>query len=220
MCGARTYENVFARYNPFETVNLAGNAEYRQTLTQLRSVVYDWMERTRDGGLIPEPILEDMGCQYGNKHHVLNQPANMGLVRELIAVIESGEHGERDKLVAALRSERASIRYWAATWLGNLKDPSLASHLTMLIDDENPTVRVAAAHALANLGEPARYVPLLAEHINSANLITGMYAITALEQLGQTAKTALPAIHTARENPYEFTRRIARRLARKLSNDS
>jgi len=57
----------------------------------------------------------------------------------------------------------------------------------------------------------------LVEHIEANNLIAGMYAIRALERVGDDAKAALPAIRDARDSKYEFTRRFARRLTRNLS---
>ena len=44
-----------------------------------------------------------------------------------------------------------------------------------------------------------------------------MYAIRALELLGDDAAVVRESIARARKNRYEFTRRIARRLTRKLS---
>ena len=94
----------------------------------------------------------------------------------------------------------------------------MTQHLARLTNDTNPTVRIAAALALAKLGETTASVPLLAESVDSDNLITGLYAISALEQVGPLAKGALPVIRVARDSPYEFTRRIARRIVHKWSD--
>ena len=48
----------------------------------------------------------------------------------------------------------------------------------------------------------------------------GIYVVAglvALEQIGINAKPYIEAIRTARNSPYEFTRRIATRLAETLS---
>lgn len=202
--------------DPHETVNLAGAAEHQDRLKTLRAALYDRMIETRDVGLIPEPILEDLGRKHGNKYHVLKQEENSNLLRRLIGVIEAGQRGDRPVLLDALGSERASVRYWAATWLGNLQEKSASSTLIELTKDSTPAVRVAAALALCKLGHHQRYVSLLAEHIESDNLITGMYAIRELEQVGPPARSVLPAIKEARDNRYEFTRRFARRLTSKF----
>ena len=215
---SRPVEELYDLENdPQETVNLAGRTRFREQLKKLRGVLYDWMVETRDPGLIPEPILEELGRKYGSKYHVLQQEENTQLVRRLIEVVDAGQRGDRSALLEALESEGASLRYWAASWLGNLGDRSAAEHLTGFTNDPTPAVQLAAALALCKLGRHKQYLPLLAEHIESENLVTGMYAIRALEQLGPAARAVLPAIQRARENPYEFTRRIARRLAVSLA---
>ena len=214
---SRPVEELYDLENdPHETINLADKARFREQVKKLRGALYDWMVETRDLGLIPEPILEELGRRYGSKYHVLQQEENAQLVRRLIEVIDAGQRGERLALLKGLHSERASLRYWAASWLGNLGDSSAAEHLIRLANDPTPAVQVAAALALCKLGRQKKYLPLLAERIESENLITGMYAIRALEQVGPAARAVLPAIEKARQHPYEFTRRIARRLAASL----
>ena len=211
---SRPVEELYDLENdPNETVNLVRQAPYIEQVKKLRSVLYDWMVNTRDLGLIPEPILEDLGRKYGSKYSVLQQEENARLVQRLIEVIEAGESGNHSALFEALESDRDSLRYWAATWFGNLQDRSAIKPLIELANDPVLAVRVAAALALCKLGRHRQYLPLLAKHIESQNLIVGLYAIRSLDQLGPAAKIVLPAIKKARGNPYEFTRRIARRLA-------
>jgi len=52
--------------DPFETQNLADDPQYRETVSDLREKLYHWMQETGDLGLIPEPILEDLGKERGN----------------------------------------------------------------------------------------------------------------------------------------------------------
>lgn len=202
--------------DPFETTNLADDRQSQAKLDELRTVLYDWMAETRDVGLIPEPILEDLGRKSGSKYNVLRQPESEGLIAELISVIEAGEQGDREKLYQALDADRASARFWAATWLGNLGDKSAISKLTPKVADSDPGVRVAAALALCQLGQTEDNLSILADHLDSQNVIAGMYAARALELVGPPAKAVLPAIEKARNNPYSFTVRIANRLSQNL----
>ncbi|HIA20150.1 MAG TPA: hypothetical protein EYN70_12175 [Planctomycetaceae bacterium] len=174
------------------------------------------MIENRDVGLIPEPILEDLGRRHGSKYQVLQQADNATLGQQLIEVIVAGERGDRQALRAAISSKRPSLRYWAATWLGHLKSKQDREELVTLTRDPVPAVRVAAALALARMGDQQTYLPLLASHIEADNLLTGMYAIRALEQLGPAASAVLPAIEKAKKSPYEFTRRFAKRLSSQL----
>ena len=79
-----TEELYDLRADPHETRNLATDPEYATTLTNLRHTLYTWMVDTKDLGLIPEPIAEDLGKRYGNKHNILKAGENKNLFRQII----------------------------------------------------------------------------------------------------------------------------------------
>ena len=58
--------------DPFELVNLAENPINQKKLLLLRNVLIQKMIETRDVGLIPEPILEDIGLESGNKYNLFS----------------------------------------------------------------------------------------------------------------------------------------------------
>ena len=214
---SRPAEELYDLKNdPYETVNLASDPQHQQQLKTLRGTLYGWMSETRDVGLIPEPILEDLGRRHGSKYQVLKQANNAKFGQQLIEVIVAGEQDDRQALRAAITSKRPSLRYWGATWLGHLKSEQDKEKLVALTRDPVPAVRVAAALALAKMGDQQTYLPLLASHIDADNLLVGMYAIRALEKVGPAASAVLPAIKKATDNPYEFTRRFAKRLSGQL----
>ncbi|MEZ5278428.1 MAG: sulfatase-like hydrolase/transferase [Opitutaceae bacterium] len=199
--------------DPHETVNLADDEEFAGTLQAFRGELYAWMEESGDLGLIPEPILEDLGRDYGNKAFILGARENQDLVSQLIDVIEDGEKGRRDELLTALESPRPSVCYWAATWLGLVGNVDCVDELKARVTDPDPTVRIAVALALHQLGEAVDAAELLAEEIRNYNLLVGLYAIRALESMGEAAQPAHSAIIEARSHPYEYVRRIANRLS-------
>jgi uncharacterized sulfatase len=203
------------QYDPYETVNLASNASTRGVVKKLRGALYDWMVKSRDLGLIPEPILEELGHQYGNKYLVLQHEDNQSLIRDILDVLDAGDPGSH---IEALSSSRASIRYWAATQLGVQGDKSHLSELTSLKADPSSTVRVAVSLAMCRLGDD-RSAGLLAAEITNDNLLTGMYAIRGLEMTGPMTRPYLEAIRAAQNSQYEFTRRIAQRLTQNLTRE-
>ncbi len=203
--------------DPYETVNLAGKPEVAAVQKQLREELYDWMAGSRDLGLIPEPILEDLGKQHGNKYFVLQQPENKDLVRQLIEVIEAGERGHTQALRAALKSKNPALRYWAVTGAGNLDGKGAVKALTRRNSDPDPAVRIAAALALCKLGEPDGCAEILIKEIDNANYIASMYALRAIEIAELDTPSIKAAVNKAQEHPYEFTRRIAKRLTGKFS---
>lgn len=199
--------------DPNETENLAGEAQYQKTLLMLRTQLYDEMVNSRDLGLIPEPILEDLGKRYGSKFRILTQPDNRAMVRDLINIIEAGEKQDITRLLNGLKDRDPSVRYWAATWLGNRKMADALNALVETTSDVNPTVRIAAALALSRLGRPEVGADVILETIEDENWLAGMYAIRALEWSGIRTSAAKAAVTRALDSPYEFTRRIARRLS-------
>lgn len=199
--------------DPHETMNLAGDPQYEKTLLAMRTQLYDQMVSSRDLGLIPEPILEDLGKRYRSKFHILTQPENKTLVRDLINIIEAGENQNVARLLKGLEDEAPSVRYWAATWLGNQKKFDAGRALIKTTGDADPTVRIAAALALSRLGQPQNGASIILKTIEDDNWLAGMYAIRALEWSGIRTPAAQAAVNRALDSPYEFTRRIAKRLS-------
>jgi HEAT repeat protein len=175
------------------------------------------MSANRDVGLIPEPILEEMGAEYGSKYAVLRAPENADLVQTLLATIEAGARGDRDLLLKALESAQPAVRYWGAVWLGESDQANTIDRLRLLLTDSSPAVRVAAGRALVRLGRPREALEVLGRELGNRNLIIGHYAIWALEELGAGSMPLLPEIKAARVSPYDPTRRIAERLSKTLT---
>lgn len=216
----RPVEELYDLENdPFETVNLASDSAHAGRVAGLRTVLYQWMEDTRDPGLIPEPILEELGGAHGSKYAAMQLPEYKQLIPSLIHLIEAGEKGDLEALRDALDSEAASLRYWALTWLGVNEDRTSLERIRDGMSDESPAVRIAAALALCRIGFADEGAPLLAGHINDPNLITGLYAIRGLELIGPDARDQLPAIVAARQSRYDFISRIARRIEANLTSE-
>lgn len=199
--------------DPYETVNLAGDAKHKKTLAAMRKRLHGHMVDSRDLGLIPEPISEDLGKRYGSKFHILTQPENKTMVRDLINIIEAGENANVALLREGLKDKDPSVRYWAATWLGVLKNADASKSLIKTTTDTVPAVRVAASLALARLGEPEKGISIILDTIEDENWLAGLYAIRALEWSGVRTPAAKAAVEKAKGNHYEFTRRIAKRLS-------
>ena len=112
-----------------------------------------------------------------------------------------------------LKDENSAVRYWAATWLGVQKNVEASKALIQATKDSDPAVRGASALALARLGKAEKGIDVILETIEDDNWLAGMYAIRALELSGVRTPDAQVAVERAVDSPYEFTRRIARRLS-------
>jgi recombinational DNA repair protein (RecF pathway) len=59
------------------------------------------------------------------------------------------------------------------------------------------------------------HLNLLVEHTQDPNLLVGMFALRAIEELGDAGKKNRDVIDRAQKSKYEFSRRIAKRLTGK-----
>ena len=200
--------------DPHELVNLATDPKHQERLASMRKGLLQRMTQTRDMGLIPEPILEDVGREAGNKYLAFLKTDHSKQTRRLIEVITAGEANEGAKLLDFAKSSDPSTRYWAAVWLGVNKTAESKSPLLQLTTDTVPAVRVAAAQALCKSGD-LDHLKLLVEHIHDPNLLVGMFALRAIEELDDAGKKHRDAIDKAQKSKYEFSRRIAKRLTSK-----
>jgi arylsulfatase A-like enzyme len=200
--------------DPHELVNLAEDPKHRDRLAAMRKILHQRMTETRDVGLVPEPILEDVGREAGSKYLAFLDNDHSGQTRRLIAVITAGEANDGAKLLEYAKSSDPSTRYWAAVWLGVNKTADGNAALLKLTVDPVPAVRVAAAQALCKFGDLSQ-LKLMIEHINDPNLLVGMFALRAIEELGDAGKVHSGAIASAQKSKYEFSRRIAKRLTDK-----
>ena len=210
----RPIEELYDLENdPFETKNLAADPAHQESLIQLRGKLKTWMVETKDMGLIPEPILEDMGRMFGSKYAAMNAPENKALVKVLISIIEAGERGEVSKIKEGVKSPNPAIRYWAVKAIGNKKIQELKNEVANLLKDQDAGVRISAAESYAQFGEFKESSELLAKEITNQNLLVGLYAIRAIEAIGKPIRAfTKDEIKKALKSPYEFTKRVAKRL--------
>jgi hypothetical protein len=165
------------------------------------------MIETHDPGLIPEPILEELGKEYGHKANVLQQPIYDAINERLIQIIEAGEKQQIAVLMEATYSQYPSERYWAVTWLGVNKAENALKKVEKLTRDDDPSVRIAANLALYKLDSQYNPIPALSEEVSHKNLIVGLYAMSAIEQTGIRNDAVRAIAEKASESNYEFTRR-------------
>jgi len=211
-----TEELYDLKSDPNETKNLAADPKYAKQLAKLRKILYDWMVETKDLGLIPEPIAEDLGKKYGNKYNILQAKENTNLISQLIKTIEAGDNKDLKTLRKLLKTGNDSQKYWAATWAGVNKDKQSEKSLKKMTTSETPALRVASLLALHRIKPNDEYLKGLTNEINNTNAIVGMYAMNAIEQTEVLNKTTENAADIALKNDYGFTVRYAKRLKSKF----
>jgi HEAT repeat protein len=164
--------------------------------------------------------------KYGTKYDIPRKRENRELVGDILEVVEAGEQGRAgiNELVRAMKDERPSIRWWAARSLGNLglevKCIEAVSVLTQALTDKSGGVRVEAARALCKMNLESQGLPVLMEDLKNEDQVVRHYAALALEDIGEKAQPALDALKQAREDKYEYVRRISNRLVGALQDEA
>ncbi|MFY0652828.1 MAG: sulfatase-like hydrolase/transferase [Cyclobacteriaceae bacterium] len=198
--------------DPHETLNLVSNADYESTLIEHRNQLFSHMKEVNDLGLIPEPELEDLGMKYGNKYFILEQAENKGLHDDVLAVIEAGNQKNSTELLKYLRAPRASQRYWAANYLGNLGDKQNIEPLKEGTNDSSESVVIASALAILKLEKDEHAYEILKSQLKSEKPIVRLYASLGFEELmgfGYAQPTELTHLLI---DDYEFVKRVAKRI--------
>lgn len=148
--------------DPDEMVNLADRPEHRRTLRRLREVHREHEKSIGDVDLLPEAemIRRSAGRAPGDLLRE-RRALDIGRLLEAAELAAGFDEGEVARVRRLIGDREAGVRYWGAVGLrirGARAVSAAARDLRGLLDDESPSVRVAAAEALAawGVGEDAR----------------------------------------------------------------
>jgi len=186
--------------DPHHVHNLAGDPWFKAVLERMRRECRDWMEQTRDLGLLSEYELERRSRDR-TPWEVAHDPQANPLQRLLAAADVANRRSATNiaALVELLQASDPAERFWAATGLAALggKARSATDALRKAAQDECPDVRVPAAEALANAGQLNDALPVLTAALQDDSAVIRLRALNVLDQLGAAARPALPAVRQA-----------------------
>ena len=208
--------------DPHEIHNLAGSPKYRDVLERLRQVHLNWVAETIDVGLIPEADLRVREQETGLPAYLMVRDASISYpkddIREAARVAQEGASSLPD-MIAALSHEDAAVRYWGATGLIILGSDAKPAEQALLksLADRGPNVRVAAAHALCNVGRDDVAVPVLIDDLKSDQEWIRLAAAIALDEVGEQARPAIDAMTHARDTDQnKYVARVCNRALNQL----
>ena len=143
-------------------------------------------------------------------------------LREIKALDGQGEKAI-PQYTRALGDNWASVRYWAViglhTGCTSAKDKELGvSALEKMLKDPAAVVRVAAAHALCDWGREKDALPILIEGLSDKTDKARLYALIALNKIGEKARPALPQIQAALKDSDNYVQRVAQTTVERLEN--
>lgn len=186
--------------DPWCLRNLAGEPAYVPELERLRAECRDWMLRTGDLGLLPEHEVHVRSAGT-TPWRIATDPKQNPLPELLAAagIANRREAAAVPELKKLLTHADAAIRWWGAVGLVALRADAAAcaGELRVALKDSSPSVRIAAAEALGQLGEDDAALPVLTIALQHESALVRLAALNSLDRLGVRARPALDAIRAA-----------------------
>jgi uncharacterized sulfatase len=193
--------------DPHQIHNVVDDPANEEVLAELRAAMDTWRASIADLGLIPEPELTAYESRFGSRHAALDQleALHPGFVETLNGVARfAGPPSANAINDLPIAHPEAAIRYWCVVGLGQLG--AARDHVIPALDDAEPVVKVAAAHACLMHGwAEEKALAMLIENTTSELEWIRLQAVTALDEAGEKARPAMPALNMAlddRENKY------------------
>jgi len=205
-----------------EMRNLASDPAHAERLERLRRACLAWQFDVRDIGLLPESEITIREETLGARYAILRQgEGSTAMLRTLIDVADKASAGASAMadLAAALDHGDATVRHWAATGLGNFPDEGefAAARLREALEDDAPSVRIAAARALCRMGDVESGLPVLRKELSGPRQWARLQAAIALDLLGEAARPALPELQAAlHDQPNKYIVRVANKAVNDL----
>jgi HEAT repeat protein len=85
-----------------------------------------------------------------------------------------------------------------------------------MVEDPSVVVRIAAAHALCDWGEEKMALPVLVEALKHPTDKARLFAVIALDKIGEKARPALAQIKAATEDRDNYVTRVAKTAVERL----
>ena len=211
--------------DPHEINNLANDPAHKDTLNRFRKVHRQWINDTRDLGLIPEPEMEIREKKAGSRYAILADTTDKTLPERLGRMASLASEGPQalPQLLEGLQDRDSAVRYWAATGIGNIgsQDNGAAFAFTAIFSFEkepSTVVRIAAARALLRMkSSEEKALAELSKALESPEQWSRLHAAIALDEADEQARPALPSLQKALKNqPNKYIIRVANKAVNDL----
>ena len=205
--------------DPHEIRNLAGDKKYASNLKKLREAHMQWVRETGDLGLLPEAEIEIREKAAGARFNILKGKNELNAQLGNAAAMASSGVYALPSMMQSMQHPDAAVRYWAATGVGNIGPEAANARQPMIkaLKDKSPSVRIAAARALAKLGDVKSALPVLEAELQSEHQWGRLAAAIVLDEMDEQAKPSIPALKKALENqPNKYIVRVANRAINEL----
>ena len=185
--------------DPHELNNLAGNPKFEEIKKNLQKQLHSWMIETKDLGLLAEAeymirSMESTPYDYANTGkfnipEVLKAAEMVGMLDEVT-------------IRQNLRSDDSGIRYWGVIGLMQFKEINTESieKLKRLLQDESPSVQIAAAEALCQFGNSPEAIDALGKNALDDRPWVALQAARSIQLVGEQARPLIPIMYDVLDN--------------------
>ncbi len=186
-----------------EVKNLVASDAAQPALKRLRRALRAHLLATRDLGFLPEAERErrrGSDAPYTFGHDDRRYPLER--ILEAAEVASAGGAKSASQLRAWLNDPEPGVRYWAVLGhriRGGAAVKAARADLLRLLQDESPSVRIAAAEALGYFGDSADVEAALQVLVGLARLdakreFVAVEALNAMDALGAKVRPVLPLV--------------------------
>tara|TARA_R110002049_G_scaffold4383_8_gene30643 strand:- start:797 stop:2683 length:1887 start_codon:yes stop_codon:yes gene_type:complete len=217
MAENKPVEELFDLINdPLELNNLAQDPEYSKKLKEMRKAHLAWSTRVGDTGLIPEPILRDWEESNGKPIFSIWRDNSIPVDE----IQKTALSNDVELFTNNLTHNNEVVRYWAATGIGNYSvkgNPQLHSQLTALLEDEFPSVQIAAARGLCKLGYEEIGLPTLTQSLKSSDEWVRLNAALVLDEIGEKSRTIQDKLQEVMKDNNKYVVRVVNHTLNELN---
>ena len=212
------------KVDPHEINNLASDSKYLSKIKLMRNVMSNWQSTIGDIGLIPEAEIEIQEKQSGSRFEIMNgKESDSNHIQQLVSVATKASEGisALDDLMRASASNDPVIRYWAMTGIGNIGKNAGEVAKKISIDamkDDSPSVRIAAARAVAKFGEIDSALGLLKNELKSPHQWGRLATAIVIDEMGEDARPLVDDLKKVLKirQPNKYIIRVANRALNDL----
>jgi uncharacterized sulfatase len=212
------------KVDPHEINNLASDSKYLSKIKLMRNVMSNWQSTIGDIGLIPEAEIEIQEKQSGSRFEIMNgKESDSNHIQQLVSVATKASEGisALDDLIRASTSNDPVIRYWAMTGIGNIGKNAGEVAKKISIDamkDDSPSVRIAAARAVAKFGEIDSALGLLKNELKSPHQWGRLATAIVIDEMGEDARPLVDDLKKVLKirQPNKYIIRVANRALNDL----
>lgn len=208
--------------DPYEIDNLADDPAQKERLETFRKELAAWQNEVGDIGLMPESEIERLEEDAPSRYEILHGDGDKEMLGRLVSYATMASTGPEalPKLVEGLKDPNPSVRYWAATGIGNIGAPEAVSALGDVkksMEDSSPAVRIAAARAVDRLGDTESALPVLNQALESTYEWARLEAAIVLDEMEDRAQPSLENLQAAlKDQPNKYIIRVSNKAVNDL----